>query len=222
MRRFIYVILCLVLATAAFATDQIPAPSPVQNPVVEAEAKISTGAILEQAVARLKRIEQLIYPELTRGMTADVSNLFIEAYTLLELLPQDIDVSVRKEEEPATATLVDPNQGAIPPSRFVDRLRPVPERYPIMTEEFNALLIAVQAEPYRRNKQLLISTASQSFVYSVDQIIRILDSMSFAVDKLQALEILYPGCTDPQNRYRILDSFSLMADKTRAAELMQP
>lgn len=214
--------ICLLLLLGAFsfvlATDEIPAPLPV----AENGAKISTGAILEQAVARLKRIEQIIYPELNRAQSADVTRLLQEAYALLELIPQDTELSVRKTEgSPDVEAMLDPNREAQPASRLIERPRPVPERYPIMTEEFSTLLQTIQAEPYRRNKLLIVRTATEAYSYSVDQMIRILDSFSFTVDRLQVLETIYPGCTDPQNKYRILDSFSLMADKTRAAELMR-
>ncbi len=218
MKRSVCLLILLGVFSLALATDEIPAPLPVAG----SGAKISTGAILEQVVARLKRAEQIIYPELNRTQSADVTVLLQEAYALLELIPQDTELSVRKTEGgPDVEAMLDPNRGGQPVSRLIERPRPVPERYPIMTEEFNTLLQTITAEPYRRNKLLLLTTATESYRYSVDQIIRLLDSLSFTYDRLQALETIYPGCTDPQNKYRILDSFSLMADKTRAAELMR-
>jgi len=218
MKKIGLMIIAVIMSAALLALDSLPPQLPVAGP----DAKISSGAILEQVVARLKRVEQLVYPELNRRTMADAAAILNEAYALLQLLPQDMDISVSKSDSTADiGAMIDPARGGYTPSRLVPRPRPVPERYPIMTDEFNQLLQTVMDEPFRRNKLTIITTASESYRYSADQIIRILEAFHFSQDRLQALQTLYPGCTDPQNRYRILDSFSTIGDKTKAAELMR-
>ncbi len=149
MKKIGLMIIAVIMSAALLALDSLPPQLPVAGP----DAKISSGAILEQVVARLKRVEQLVYPELNRRTMADAAAILNEAYALLQLLPQDMDISVSKSDSTADiGAMIDPARGGYTPSRLVPRPRPVPERYPIMTDEFNQLLQTVMDEPFRRNK----------------------------------------------------------------------
>jgi hypothetical protein len=93
-------------------------------------------------------------------------------------------------------------------------------RNPISDNEMSSLISKINAENFSDGKLRVLRTASKSYRFSVNQIIRILDEFTFSNDKLSALRLAYPEVTDPKNNYKILDAFTYDSDKESADDII--
>lgn len=207
--------LCLLLSSF-WAAESKQLPTDLNT------SKIYTGTILRQATTRLKQIEEIIYPELDKSNSANVQQLMQEAYALLELLPQDIDISVAKDERLSTRpTSPDDTDSNSKNPKLKPRLTPVPDRYPIEADIYEDLHASLALETEREGKLLLLQTAAESYRFSTQQIIGLLLALDHSFDRLSALRMIFPNSIDPENKARILGVFESYTDRDKALWLMR-
>ena len=216
MKKMLMILgLCLLLSSF-WAAETKQLPTDVNY------SKIYTGTILKQATTRLKQIEEIIYPELDKSNSAKVQQLMQEAYALLELLPQDLDISVAKDEQLSTrpTSPVGTESNSKNP-QLKPRLTPVPDRYPIEPAEYEAVQTALSREPDRKAKLAIIDRAAYSYRFSTQQIIGLLLAFDHSFDRLSVLQMIFPNSTDPQNKEQILQVFPISTDQEKAIWLMR-
>jgi hypothetical protein len=85
--------------------------------------------------------------------------------------------------------------------------------------EFNTLINRIKGESFADGQIRVLRTASKNFRFSCNQISRLIDAYTYSEDKLEALRMSYPDCTDPQNNYKILDAFTYSVDKEAAEDI---
>jgi hypothetical protein len=86
--------------------------------------------------------------------------------------------------------------------------------------DFNMLMNKVKAESFSEDQLRVIRTATKNANYNVAQIVRMIDTMTYSDDKIEALRIMYPKVVDPKNNYQILDAMTYSADKEKAEEII--
>ncbi|HNX00835.1 MAG TPA: DUF4476 domain-containing protein [Candidatus Cloacimonadota bacterium] len=91
---------------------------------------------------------------------------------------------------------------------------------PIAEKDFTILVNKVKAESFSDNQLRVIRTATKNANYNVDQIVRMMDLLTYSDDKIEALRIMYPKVTDPKNNYQILDALTYSTDKEKAEEII--
>ena len=87
--------------------------------------------------------------------------------------------------------------------------------------DFEALLEAVEAASFSEEKTGVVETAAQGHVFTVAQVGRLVDAMSFSADKLRVVELTRGRLVDRQNAFKLLERFTFSADKQKAQALLK-
>jgi hypothetical protein len=127
--------------------------------------------------------------------------------------PIRVGDQARPPARPAAAAPVQP--------QHVDRAPPHRTGAPAPSGDVGALLTALDAASFSADKVTVLHTWAASSRLSVAQAALVLDTFSFSADKLEALRILRPCLTDPQNTYKLLESFTFSADKAAAEQILR-
>ena len=183
-------------------------------------SKIYTGTILDQVISRLQRIEKNVYPELRGADALRMRQMMLEVYSLLDLIPPDIDISEPDDSYyPPYPPIGSESESTNP--NLKPRPHPVPDRYPITPGEYENLQASLSREPFRKGKLAIVDNAAQGYRFSTNQIVGLLLTLDYSSDRLQALQMIFPGSTDPANKYKILEVFNTTKDKEEATLLMR-
>lgn len=100
------------------------------------------------------------------------------------------------------------------------QLRPVPYVRPMDPWEFQRLLAAVRDQPFGDDRLLVIELAARDHLFSVAQVVGLLDSLTFGSEKLDALRLLAPLIVDRANRFEIVGAFTFSSERREAAALL--
>ncbi len=166
--------------------------------------EITSGSIKESIEERLEKLEELIPgvgEKMTRIRRRRILRLIEEIYGLVEVLPEEAEVSleVNAEEEKEEEHVI----------------------YPMSQEAFNALLSQLEEEGFSDARLEIVISAASTNYFTVEQVCRILDEFSMDEDKLSALKVLWPRVLDPENKFKILQKFVFSDSKERAREIME-
>ncbi len=151
--------------------------------------------ILDKIANRLNTLEADYLSELNKTDRREAGAIVNEIRGLLSLLPQHV--------EPRTP-----------------RHRQQVRHKEMSVKNFEALQKSVKNTVSAKDKLNVLTLAATDNWFSVDQIIQLLGLFMNSSDKLKALEIVYPRCVDPSNRFNILDSFMSGSDKEKATKIM--
>ncbi|MDD2332193.1 MAG: DUF4476 domain-containing protein [Candidatus Cloacimonetes bacterium] len=88
-------------------------------------------------------------------------------------------------------------------------------------KDFNEFIQAMAKKSFAADKIVVLETATRHAKFNTTQIIRILKEFPHSSNKMEALRIAYPECTDPQNSYKIYDAFTYSTDKEEAQEIIE-
>lgn len=130
-----------------------------------------------------------------------VANLL--AYTA-PVAPQVITI----KEAPTVTINVAPPEPAVPKLRAMNN------------EDFLDLKQSIRRNNFGDAGLNTLRSAVEGNHFKSTQIVDILGLFAFSVDKLKALEIVYPKCLDTQSKFKILDAFLFDSDKKEAQEIM--
>jgi hypothetical protein len=97
---------------------------------------------------------------------------------------------------------------------------PPPALMPMDPGAFASLVAAVDAESFSANKLRVLQEAAARNNFSVAQLVRLVNALSFAKDKVHAVEIVGPRLVDPQNAFQVYDAFTFAADKRRVQQIL--
>jgi hypothetical protein len=81
---------------------------------------------------------------------------------------------------------------------------------------FKKLLAAVDAESFESDKMGVISTAAAHHYFSVAQVGRILDALTFDSDKVKALTVLRGRIIDPESGFLLSSRFDFASSRKQA------
>lgn len=87
--------------------------------------------------------------------------------------------------------------------------------------DFAALLSAIDEASFSEDKLGVVATAAQSNVFTVEQVGRLVDAMSFSGDKLKVVELLRGRLVDRQSAFKLLEHFTFSGDKQKAQALLR-
>ena len=101
-----------------------------------------------------------------------------------------------------------------------DRPAPRQNRIEAMGErDFDALLAAVGNETYGQQKLGVVQTASAGW-FTVDQVGRLVDQMTYDKDKVKVVEILNGHIVDRQNGFKLYSHFTYSNSKDQVKQLL--
>ena len=86
--------------------------------------------------------------------------------------------------------------------------------------DLGAITGQISEESFSEQKLAVLETAISSRSLCSDQVIEVLGLYSFSKDKLQALRLMKPHISDPQNHFKILGAFTFDGDKKQAKGIL--
>jgi hypothetical protein len=75
-------------------------------------------------------------------------------------------------------------------------------------------------DAYMSDRLLIIQTAAPTNTFSSEQVVELLNTLSFSSEQVEALEALALRLEDPQNTFLILDVFVFSSDRELASALL--
>jgi hypothetical protein len=94
---------------------------------------------------------------------------------------------------------------------------------PVAMDEatFASLLKAVDQAAFSDDKLDVIRTAATRHHFTIQQLGRIVDALSFSKDQLESVRICQPKITDPENAFALGEHFSFSSDREAALALFR-
>jgi len=86
--------------------------------------------------------------------------------------------------------------------------------------KFENFTIQLDETSFASNKISLIKLVSQHNTFTSRQVKQTLALMSFASDRLDALQIMAPKIEDPENGFLILSAFKFSSNKDKAQKML--
>lgn len=226
MNRFVMTIIAVLITVTLLPASEISINTPegsitiqVSNPNLMTGSSANVGVLVENIGLKLEELEKNYISKLSRLDRTRADKLLEEIFALLALIPVDMSINIEtnileqvtipkliEEVEPATSVSIDSES---PPA-----YTPMPD------SDFRNLVSNVRNESFADNQINIIKVAVRTNRFTVNQIIQLLNTFSFGEDKLEALEILYPRVTDPENAYNIPNAFTYSEDKQQATEII--
>ena len=88
-------------------------------------------------------------------------------------------------------------------------------------DDFASLLEAVNGAGFADEKVGVIATAAQRHLFTVSQVGKLIDAMSFSGEKLEVLELTRDRLVDRGNAFKLLERFTFSGDKQKAQALLK-
>jgi hypothetical protein len=207
---------------------------------VQTNGTTTSGNLIDQIGKKMEQLEKEIHVKLSKIDQKKAESIMNEIYGLLALLPANQSINISQTVSANSATTTTPagsvNINITGMNPVATETEPVQEKPkpvkvtedPVLTTstrkampetEFNSLLNRIKGESFSDDQMRVLRTAAKNFRFSCNQIVRLIDAFTYSEDKLSALGITYPECTDPQNNYKILDAFTYSADKEAAEDI---
>lgn len=186
-------ILTIVIACFLFSS---PVYSQIQDKAVEERRKKeTTDIIIDQIVEKLGRLDKQYLTKLNRLDYRRSIEILDDIYFLLSIIP------VRDPVEP----IYDP---------------PVIEIFPLSEEEFSSLSSAIKNESFEENKLNVVEIAVRSSFFTIDQVIRLVDLITYSAGKIKTVELTYPKVVDKYNAHLLFNAFTYSSDKEKLKEII--
>lgn len=239
---------CLLLSAQEFKISTPEGAVSMSITGVQSNGTTSSGNLIDQIAKKLEQLEKDVHSKLNKIDQKKAENLMNEIYGLLALLPSNANVNVSASLSAASSSSVSAtpvSEGgnvnisisgmdvkAPPPAgKPTPQIKAAPPAPPAEDDivkatskampesEFNTLINRIKGESFADEQIRVLRTASKNFRFSCNQIVRLIEAYTYSEDKLEALRMSYPECTDPQNNYKILDAFTYSADKEAAEDI---
>lgn len=95
------------------------------------------------------------------------------------------------------------------------------EEMKLMPEsEFEELCNNIKSEGFESDKIYVIQLAVKYNRFTVAQLIKLIDLMSFSNDKIEVVKIVYPNVVDKYNSHLIINAFAHSSDKERVKKII--
>lgn len=88
-------------------------------------------------------------------------------------------------------------------------------------DDFAAILSAIESASFSEEKTGVVETAASGHVFTVEQVGRLVDAMSFSAEKLKVVELTRGRLVDRQNGFKLLEHFTFSADKQKVQALLK-
>jgi hypothetical protein len=103
----------------------------------------------------------------------------------------------------------------------VDASAPGLAALPMAEDTFARFEATLRKTPRGAARQTLISDAARGNRFSARQVRQLLDQLSFTDEKLQAVRILAPRLSDPENSFELSTAFRLDADRAAMRRILE-
>jgi hypothetical protein len=87
--------------------------------------------------------------------------------------------------------------------------------------DFAAILAAIEQASFSEEKIGVVETAAQGNLFTIEQVGRMVDVMSFSAEKLKVVELTRGRIVDRQNAFKLLEHFTFSGDKQKAQALLK-
>lgn len=95
------------------------------------------------------------------------------------------------------------------------------EEMKLMSEsEFDELCNNIKSEGFESDKIYVIELAAKYNHFTVAQLIKLIDLMSFSNDRIEVVKIVYPNVVDKYNSHLIINAFTNSSDKERVKNII--
>ena len=95
-----------------------------------------------------------------------------------------------------------------------------PRVFPIDGQTFSALLHAIGAQAFSKDKLRVVEAGAASQFFLVQQVQQVLRGFSFSADRLAAARLLAPRILDRQNIFQLYGSFDFANDKAELKRIL--
>lgn len=114
-----------------------------------------------------------------------------------------------------------PPPGGPPPGGGRHHGGGVPQGPMVIDEgQLGEITSAIEGEAFSDGKINVLREAAGSWMFTVDQVKRVIGLYAFSKDKLNALRVLAPRIADRQNNFKIYDAFTFSGDKEQARRIL--
>jgi hypothetical protein len=86
---------------------------------------------------------------------------------------------------------------------------------PMRKTDFEELKASIRKNSFGDDGLNVLKLAADGNYFRCEQIVELLALFAFESDKLKALQIAYPRCSDPNNKFRIPNAFKFDTDEAR-------
>ncbi len=199
------------------------------------DGRTNSGVIIDNIALKLEELDKGYITKLARLDKARADKIMNEIFALLALLPVDSAITVEQKAVTTSTTTTTQKNSSIPglninlniketftqeqqkPTQVIEREEEkAPVRKPLSDSDFQKLVRSIKEESFSDDQLRIIRLSARTAFYTVNQIIQVIDIMSFSDDKIEALSIMYPRVTDPENAHKIPNAFTYSDDKQKA------
>ncbi len=107
----------------------------------------------------------------------------------------------------------------------IDDLRATPRdetpAAPVDEATFGALVFEMHAAPFVAERRDVLRAAVAGRWFTSAQVARVLDAFPFSSDQVEAVRLLVPRLTDPENAFRLFGAFPFEADRAAVRALLE-
>ncbi len=240
MKIITVIFLCLLLTAAATAAAN---EFSINTPDGSFSLKITgsdsfedgttkTGTLIDNIAMKLEELDNNYLTKLSRMDKARAERLLSEIFALLALIPEDTSVNFQQtasHQAQGSSSInisMNINEHSMQEPQQLETSPPDPPKISepaktAMSEtDFTVFLNNVKTESFSDDQLRVIRLGSGNAWFSVSQIIRMIDVLTYSDDKLEALQIMYLRVTDPQNAHNILNAFTFSSDKEDAERII--
>lgn len=90
----------------------------------------------------------------------------------------------------------------------------------ISDSDFDELVRNIKSEGFESDKIYVVQLAAKYNRFTVAQLIRLIELMSFSNDKIEVVKIVYPNVVDKYNSHLIINAFTHSSDKERVKQII--
>ena len=199
----------------------------------ETTSSNTNANVVDEIANRLEILQNKYCSKLNKLEIKRTEKLIDEIYELLAMLPEDVTVTTKS----TTSTSTKQAQSAdINISFDVNDHQTEPEKELVKHEtftneefdtqkamsesEFKQLMSNVEDESFADDQTSVVRIAAKSKYFTIDQLGRLLELFSFADDKINIVQIVYPRIVDKDNSHNLLKAFTYSDDKQRVEQII--
>ena len=157
---------------------------------------------------------------------AELTALRVDLAALEGLLEGTVPAAERARVLPRMAALRARLDAVL--ARLVDTRGPITDgppsglaALPMAEDTFERLEATLRKTPRGGARQALIADAARGNRFSARQVRQLLDHLSFTDEKLQAVRVLAPRLSDPENGFELSPAFRLDADRAALRRILE-
>ncbi len=201
--------------------------------ISETTSSNTNANVVDEIANRLEILQNKYCSKLNKLEIKRTEKLIDEIYELLAMLPEDVTVTTKsttstpvKQAQSADVNITfDMNDNQTEPEAELVKHKTLTDveldtQKAMNESEFKQLLANVDDESFADDQTSVLRIAAKSKYFTIDQLGRLLELFSFADDKINIVQIVYPKIVDKDNSHNLLKAFTYSDDKQRVEQII--